>query len=446
MSAFVFVLSVVGPVALGAAAALAGRAPDVSRARLFAWPALGLAAIAAVAWGALGASSGAVEPWAAPLPAFVVVVGAVAVAASFARDSGAGTVGRVLAATALSAAFVVTRAPLALAALWAASMLPPWFELRARAPSRGTARAFAFYMLPSALLVGVGALALEAGQLAVAVPCLILGFAIREAIAPLHAWAPALFERAPLAIVIPFVAPQLGVYAHLRLLGGAVGEWGPSIAAAGAVTAVFAAALGAAQDSPRRALAWLFMSESGLVAFGLETHADVARAGAWASWLTLGVAFAGFVAAAAAVEARRGPRLLSRSAGSFSRTPRLAAAFGVLGLACVGLPGTFGYVAEDLLVQGAVEDFPILALVLVVATALNATTVMRMFFAFFGGARAPAGEADLTRRESFALGLSLLIVIGAGVLPALALRPMMPTHGAAAALPAARVVSVAPER
>ena len=88
-----------------------------------------------------------------------------------------------------------------------------------------------------------------------------------------------------------------------------------------------------------------------------------------------------------------------------------------MGLGSVGFPLTLGFVAEDLLVQGSVQEFPLLSLVLNVATAFNGMNVMRSFFYLFSGVRVHSGEADLTNRESWSLSTVLVVLLLGGLIP-----------------------------
>lgn len=367
------------------------------------------------------------DVWMAPLPVYVTLIGLIAVAASPVFDLRPISVARMALINAFSLALLLVGHPLALALLWIAAAVPVWRSLRERSqlggPRTGAHRVFAFYMLPSAILVLTGAVLLWLGQVSLALLLLTIGIAIREAIVPVHSWFPDLFDRAPLGLVVAFTTPQLGVYAHLRWIAEPLPtDLGQLIALLGAVTAIFAALLGAVQTRARRALGYLMMSQTALVAFGLETHSQVARTGTLVAWMVSGVAVAGFAMTLAALEARRGPLRLDRPSGSFERVPRLASAFLVLGLASVGLPGTFGFIAEDLLVQGSVHEFPVLAFALIVATAINGITVMRAFFMLFMGTREHAGEQDLVRRERLILSLVLASLIGFGIWPGVVVR------------------------
>lgn len=411
------VASVIAFLAPIAAAMAAARAATPIRARGIGLAAMLVALVASLASLVAGVAGGG-EPWAAVLPAFVSTIGLTAIAMSPAHLTGARTFSRISLVTASSIAMVVTQHPAGLAIVWCASALPVWSELRERADTRGSARAFAAYMLPSSACVVASGALLSAGMTGAAVLPLAAGLAIREAVVPFHSWLPSFLERAPMGLAVAFVAPQLGVYAHLRWLStGLPPELRNAVAALGVVTVVFAAAMGAVQVRARRALGYLMMSQTALLAFGLETDSALGRSGALASWLVSGLAMAGLAMTLAALEARRGVLTLERPNGSFRRIPWLASAYLVLGLAAVGLPGTLGFVAEDLLVQGAVETFPVLGLALIAGTALNGITVVRSFFALFTGSRSHSGERDLTTRERLALTVLLATLIVTGVAP-----------------------------
>lgn len=328
------------------------------------------------------------------------------------------TLRRMLLVLAVAHVFVATSEPWILAALWTVSAALAWRELRATADRRATARVFGIHHAVSSACLLLGAILVATGHAGWAIPLLLGAIAIREAIVPVHGWFPTFVERAPLGMVVAFAAPQLGVYAHLELFTeGLPAATAHGVAVFGAVTAVLAGALGTVQIDARRALAWLMMSQSGLVAFGLENSEPAGQIGALVTWQVLAVATSGFAMTLAALEARRGTLSLHGPGGSFARTPRMAVAFLILGFASVGLPGTLGFIAEDLLVQGSVEEYPLQAFALIIATALNGITVMRCFFALFSGSRNHVGEPDLVGRERVALTLAIAALVFTGLWP-----------------------------
>jgi NADH-quinone oxidoreductase subunit M len=143
-------------------------------------------------------------------------------------------------------------------------------------------------------------------------------------------------------------------------------------------------------------------------------------AGGLTLWISIGLALAGTAIAIGAVESRVGAQSLARFGGLDAKAPVLAGTFLVLGLACVGLPGTLGFVAEDLLVHGVLESYPGVGMAIIAATAANGFTVVRCFMRTFFGPCAPKkAVADLLGGERIALaGLATMVVL-LGVVPQL---------------------------
>lgn len=399
--------------ALAGAVALAGGAHQARRRAVLGM--LGVTSWTAATGLAMALAGQGDSPfWQAAVPLTVALVGWVAVALCPSAGSRPSTHARILLLVSISLAFVSVSHPLVLAALWATAAAVAWWEVH---DQEGEARVFAAYQLPSTVLVGVGAMFLYLGESAAGSILIAAGMAIRQAIMPLHSWFVRFVERAPMGVVVAFACPQLAVYGHIRLVADALPvDVGYLLAALGAATAVLAAALGAVQVEARRALAFLMLSQSGLVAFGLPSHSALTHAGVLLLWLVLALATSGFAMTMAALEARRGRLTLDAPAGSFASTPRMAIAFLILGFASVGLPTTLGFVAEDLILQGSVDEWPVLGIALILATGLNGFTVMQSFFHLFHGAR-DGGAPDLTQREWMVLTVLLVALLFTGALP-----------------------------
>jgi formate hydrogenlyase subunit 3/multisubunit Na+/H+ antiporter MnhD subunit len=352
------------------------------------------------------------------VPFVICLLGVVAVALSDSISHRVLTLKRVLYLLALAMVFVGSTEPVVLGLCWTLSPLVVWAELRSRDELSGVSRLFAVFHVPSVVLFIAAMVAYELDGTLLFVVAALVAIGIREAVIPGHSWFVRFVEEAPMGLVVAFVGPQLGVYAHIELLAQSVPpELAHTVAGFGALTALLASVFGVVQTSARRGLAYLMMSQTGLVAFGIEGTSAVAFAGSLVAWQVLAVATTGFAMTLSALEARRGELSLSGFSGCFSRTPRMAAGFLMMGLGSVGFPLTLGFVAEDLLVQGSVEEFPLQSLVLIVATAFNGMNVMRSFFHLFSGMRAHTGEADLTKRESRPLSAVLVFLLVGGLVP-----------------------------
>lgn len=255
---------------------------------------------------------------------------------------------------------------------------------------------------------------------------IVIAALVRKGIVPFHAWLPEVFDHGRLGPAILFNAPQLGAYMTVVLI---VPRASPDmlrlIAILALGTAVYGAALALVQSSARRACGYLFMSQSALVMAGLDCTSVTALAGGLLVWLSAGLAFAGLARCVLVLEARRGRLDLTTYHGGYERMPLLAISFLCMGLACTGFPGTLGFVGQELLVDGAVDVFPVMGFAVVAASALTGLAVLRMYFSLFCGAAdatARSGQRlGLTPREAWTFVALVITLIGFGIAP----RPLV---------------------
>ncbi|WP_428267803.1 proton-conducting transporter membrane subunit [Haliangium sp.] len=366
-------------------------------------------------------------PW---LPLFAALIGLIAVALN-PIATGVGTFARILMLNASTLAATFLREPILLAIIWVFQIGLVLLELRSRGVTRSTARVCTVYLVPSGVFAVAAAVLLSQGEHELALYALVLAIAIRTAMIPLHSWFLEFVEHTPLGTVVAFVCPLLGVHFFTCLFQNVdVVDLSTVVPVVAVVTAVLAGALGVVQVRARRALAYVLMSKTALVVFGLGTITGGRGATIASAWLVVGLTTAGFGMVMAALEARRGTLVLDRPTGNYERIPLLATAFFVLGLASVGLPGTFGFVADDLLFGAAFGEQPWLTMTLVASTALNAVTVLRCFFLLFMGRRDHTGELDLLPREWIALTVLVGVLVVQGLWPSAGLRLLsMPESG-----------------
>jgi NADH-quinone oxidoreductase subunit M len=277
-----------------------------------------------------------------------------------------------------------------------------------------------FFGVGVALLIGPGArnsMIETAGMWLIVIAALM-----RKGIVPFHAWVPEVFDHGRLGPAILFNAPQLGAYMTVVLI---VPRASPDmlrvIAILALSTAVYGAALALVQTSARRACGYLFMSQSALVMAGLDCTSVSALAGGLLVWLSAGLAFAGLARCVLVLEARRGRLDLTTYHGGYERMPLLAISFLSVGLACTGFPGTLGFVGQELLVDGAVEAFPVMGFAVVIASALTGLAVLRMYFSLFCGRSDPLAHSGLrlglTRREAWTFVALVITLVGFGIAP-----------------------------
>jgi formate hydrogenlyase subunit 3/multisubunit Na+/H+ antiporter MnhD subunit len=92
--------------------------------------------------------------------------------------------------------------------------------------------------------------------------------------------------------------------------------------------------------------------------------------------------------------------------------------FLLTGLASIGFPGTIGFIGMELLVEGAVDVYPLVGLAVVVAAALNSIAILRAYFRIFTGRKFETSVMLRSRpSERFAVTVLTILVLGGGLWP-----------------------------
>jgi NADH-quinone oxidoreductase subunit M len=274
---------------------------------------------------------------------------------------------------------------------------------------------------------------------------LLLAVALRKGLFPLHSWVVASFEHGPLLPSILLFNGHLGALltarteaARLHEVMEPALEW---LSIAALITALLTSVRGFAETKPRRLLAFVCVSQAAFILAGLATSNRQGITGALLHWFVVAVASSTLAGIIRILEVRVMDAANPEGhLGLAVRTPRLATFFLVSALALVGLPGTLGYNAEDLLFHGALQTHPRLGLCLLAATAFNAITLLRLYSVLFLGVpeKNVIHVPDALPRERWPTAACLCLLVAGGLLasklfPALAgvtdtLHPIPETH------------------
>ncbi len=288
----------------------------------------------------------------------------------------------------------------------------------------------------------------DSGTASLAFALLIVGFASKAGIVPLHVWLPRAHPEAPshVSAVMSAAMVKMGVYGALlvsiRLLPGGPAWWGLLLMALGAVSAVYGILQASVATDLKRMLAYSTSENVGLMylalgaglllrSYGVAEPADSAIA----ACLLLVVGHAAFKTTlflgAGSILHATGERDLDRLGGLGTRMPVTSAAFGIGALGAAALPVTSGFVAEWALLQSlihapATQD-RLVAVVMPVAVAVVALTAGLALMAFvkaYGIAflARPRGEGASAAHEGgtgmrIALGIAASTVIVLGLAP-----------------------------
>ena len=263
-----------------------------------------------------------------------------------------------------------------------------------------------------------------------------VGFAIKTPIVPVHTWLPPAHVDAPgpASAILAAVLLKMGTYGFVRILMSMLPDvWAQlalPIAIVAVVSIVYGALVALAQSSLKRMIAYTSINHMGYVMLGLaaagaavtgqEAAQALALTGATVEMVAHGLITAGLFLVSGSMLARGDTYEMDAYGGLLSRARSLTGLTVILAFASLGLPGLAGFVAEIQVFVGALAVFPILAAVGLLGIVITAALFLRMLQRIFLG-ELPQERLqfpDLSRTETAALGVLVVLVILIGVTPA----------------------------
>jgi len=262
-----------------------------------------------------------------------------------------------------------------------------------------------------------------------------LAFAIKVPLFPLHTWLPDAHVQAPTAgsVILAGVMLKMGTYGLVRfafpLLPQAAAVCAPYIGFLAVAGIVYGALVAMVQPDMKKLVAYSSVSHLGFVVLGIASSTVEGMQGAVYQMLNHGVSTGGLFIIVGMLSDRRHTRLIAEFGGLKAVMPRLVAAFLIITLSSIGLPGLNGFVGEFLTILGAFKWRPELAAVATTGVILSAVYMLWMFQRVNYGEVTNAKNAalpDLTTREWWTLGPAVAMAIVMGVFPTAFLAPMEP--------------------
>ena len=197
---------------------------------------------------------------------------------------------------------------------------------------------------------------------------------------------------------------------------------GPFLKAGGALVALVQRDLG-------RMIAYIGLSQSGLVMLGISEMRELSLEGAIFMSIGLSVTLSGLLILITSLKQRTGTTDMARFGGLVRQIPKLSTWFLLFGIATFGLPGSVAFVAGDLVMHDTFNIHPAMAVVVLAGTVLNSVTLVRAWSLTFLGNENHALSiarqvhlADLIPREQYVvLGLAAIALLG-GLMPGRVLR------------------------
>jgi NADH-quinone oxidoreductase subunit M len=281
---------------------------------------------------------------------------------------------------------------------------------------------------------------------ATAFAMIALGLALRTPVWPLHGWFRQAAQEAPASVFVALAAVGIpaATYVFIRLCYSLFPETMLATATAvvviGALNLAVGAICAAAQTELRPLLAFVCLSETGLVLIGIGSLSAAGVVGAVYEQLVLGLGLAGFGLFMGLVSERVGHARFAGEPGSGRlpggaalRAPAVAVVAGVVIASLLGFPGFGGFVGHALLIIGSFSAHPGTVVVTGAALLLATYYLFTMYrCVFLGGGGSGGGESsepfhDLTIRERAYLLPLVAGILFCGLYPKPLLELVRPT-------------------
>jgi NADH-quinone oxidoreductase subunit M len=349
------------------------------------------------------------------------------------RDCTTGAIAGILLLLGSTLLAYSTQNLLLLLAAWFLSIIPflwaGWFRARTKRPLTG------LLLSSLALAIAIGLISGSTGVTSIhnlkgqspggvaAFGLLVIAATFRKGICPAHAWVADAADGGPAIPTALLLNGHFGALLVAKLivpLFPLTDSLYPVLSYLAIATALYVAIRALGENSPRRLLAFIALSQSACILSGLESRTAEGVAGALVHWFVVTISTVGLFGILRLLEVRFGENLTaSQHLGLAEHAPRLAVSFAILGLALVGLPGTLGFCSQDLLIHGALTSHPLTGLLLPIATAMNAVSFFRLFTRLFLGKRRTGftAMADALPRERWVLAAGVLFVVLGGLFP-----------------------------
>ncbi|MDP3967553.1 MAG: NADH-quinone oxidoreductase subunit M [Nocardioides sp.] len=252
-----------------------------------------------------------------------------------------------------------------------------------------------------------------------------IAFAIKAPMFPVHTWLPdaAAQGTSGTSVLLVSILDKIGTFGMIRFcltLFPEASQWAtPVIVVLALISIVYGALLAIGQDSIPRLIAYTSISHFGFIVLGIFVMNSYGATGATLYMFNHGLSTAALFLVTGYLIRRRGSASISDFGGVEKVAPVMAGILLFAGLSSLSLPGLSPFVSEFLVLVGAWQYAPWVAIVAVSGIVLAALYILLMYQRTMTGPTRPEvlGMRDLGVREVVALAPVLLLILGLGLYP-----------------------------
>jgi NAD(P)H-quinone oxidoreductase subunit 4 len=181
---------------------------------------------------------------------------------------------------------------------------------------------------------------------------LLIAFGVKLAVFPLHTWLPDAHGEAssPVSMILAGVLLKMGGYGLIRLNLGLLSDahvyFAPVLAILGVVNIVYGAFNSFAQTNMKRRLAYSSVSHMGFVLLGIASFTDLGINGAMLQMISHGLIASVLFFLAGVTYDRTHTMAMKEMGGIGQAMPKVFALFTISAMASLALPGMSGFVSE----------------------------------------------------------------------------------------------------
>ena len=256
-----------------------------------------------------------------------------------------------------------------------------------------------------------------------------IAFAVKVPIFPLHTWLPDAHTQAPTggSVILAGVLLKMGTYGFLRFglyLFPAAAVWAkPVLLTLAVIGIVYGAIAATMQTDLKRLVAYSSVAHLGFIVLGIFAITSQSLTGSVMQMVNHGISTGALFLLVGMIYERRHTRQIAELRGIQSVAPIFSAAFMIVMLSSIGLPGLNGFAGEFLILIGSFQSARWWTIVAATGVILAALYLLWAYQRVFHGEpdEANSSFAEMTLREGALIMVFIGLIGFTGVYP----KPML---------------------